>query len=135
MRNSGAILCVDDEPIIIMSLKMELMERFGRDFVIETALDSTSALCIIDELAEEGVRLILVISDWLMPGMKGDELLAKVKLAHPEVRCIIISGQADPEAIARARRELDLDAYIQKPWKREALIEAVRACVEEAGSR
>jgi CheY-like chemotaxis protein len=132
VSEAGAILCVDDEAIIILSLKMELLGQFGKEFIIETACDAEEALKVIDELTESGVRLILVISDWLMPGMKGDEFLAKVKLLQPGVRCIILSGQANPAAIERARREVSLDAYIEKPWDRRVLMEAVRACVDGA---
>lgn len=135
MKEACAILCVDDEAIIILSLKMELLRQFGKEFIIETALDAQDALAVIDEMKESGVRLTLVISDWLMPGMKGDEFLAKVKTLYPTVRCIILSGQANPAAIERARKEIGLDAYIEKPWSRKALIDAVRVCLEPDQAR
>ena len=130
MAERRAILIVDDEFIILMALKQELISRYGREFLLETALDAAEAEAVIDELAGEGVSVILVISDWLMPGMKGDEFLAEVKRRHPEVRCIIVSGQADPEAIAKARELVALDAFIRKPWNRRELLQAVDSCVD-----
>jgi DNA-binding NarL/FixJ family response regulator len=129
MNGKPAILIVDDEAIILMAIKQELFGHFGDKYLLETALNAADAIQAIDELAGDGVRIILVISDWLMPGKKGDEFLAEVKASHPEIRCIIISGHADPDAIARARARVDLDAFIEKPWDRRDLLNAVSACV------
>ncbi len=133
MSERKAILLVDDERIILMALRQELLGPFGGRFLLETAVDAAEAEAVIDELAGEGVSLILVISDWLMPGLKGDEFLARVKARRPGVRCIIVSGQADPEAVERARRLVDLDAFIRKPWRRCELLAAVDACVGGEG--
>lgn len=129
MSKKGAILIVDDEAIILMSLKQELRYKYGDTFLLEAALNATEANAIIDELAEDGVKVILIISDWLMPGIKGDEFLADVKTRHPDIRCIIISGHADADSITKARQTLHLDAFIQKPWNRMELLAAVEACV------
>jgi CheY-like chemotaxis protein len=80
-----AILCVDDEAIIVLAIKQELKTHFRERFIYETALNAEEALTIIDELTADGVSLILVISDWLMPGMKGDEFLSVVKRNHPKI--------------------------------------------------
>jgi response regulator RpfG family c-di-GMP phosphodiesterase len=130
MSGKGAILIVDDEAIILMALKQELLRQYGDEYLLETALDASEAGVVIDDLVRDGIRIILVISDWLMPGVKGDEFLAGVKRRHPEVRCIIISGQADPTAIARARELVHLDAFIRKPWNRVELLAAVDACID-----
>lgn len=130
MKDKKAILIVDDDAIILLAMKQELMRSFGADFIMETALCAAEAYTVIDELVEDGVLLILIISDWLMPDVKGDELLASVKSRHPDVRCIIVSGQADPEAIARARERVHLDAFIRKPWSRNELLSAVGACLD-----
>jgi DNA-binding NtrC family response regulator len=129
MGKNGAILIVDDEAIILMSLRQELRSQYGARFRLESALNAAEANAIIDELAADGVEVILVISDWLMPGVKGDEFLADVKRRYPGIRCIIVSGHIDAEAIEAVRASLALDAFIQKPWKRGELLAAVDACV------
>ncbi len=129
MGKNGAILIVDDEAIILMSLRQELRAKYGGRFRLESALNAAEANAIIEGLAAEGVEVILVISDWLMPGVKGDEFLADVKRRYPGIRCIIVSGHIDMQAIAAVRESLALDAFIQKPWKRGELLAAVDACV------
>lgn len=70
---NNAILCVDDEPIILIALKQELKKQFGNEFQYETAVNATEALEVVDDLAENGINVILILSDWRMPGIKGDE--------------------------------------------------------------
>ncbi len=134
MKGRPAILVVDDEAIVALSLKRELLDEFGGRFLIETALNADEAIAVVDELVGDGVKVILIISDWLMPGMKGDEFLAVTKDKYPETHCIIVSGQADPAAIERARDRVVLDAFIKKPWIRQHLLDVVRNSVGESGA-
>jgi DNA-binding NtrC family response regulator len=127
-----AILCVDDEAIILLSVKQELQSHFKERFLYETALNAREALAIIDELSAEGIVFILVISDWLMPGMSGDEFLAKVKGSHPEIKTILLTGHASSDSIERMQREELTDSIILKPWKRNELIQKVEALVGPA---
>jgi CheY-like chemotaxis protein len=90
-----ANLCVDDEAIILMALKQELRSVIGPGFIYETARDGIEALEVVDSLVAEGIKLVLVISDWLMPGLAGDELVLRLKDRHPDVQAIIITGQAN----------------------------------------
>lgn len=130
MSSKGAILIVDDEAIILLALKRELFGRYNDEYVLETALNATDANAVIDELAADGIKIILIISDWLMPGIKGDEFLVGVKKRHPGVRCIMLSGHADETDVAALKERIGLDAFLRKPWSREALLAAVDACVE-----
>jgi response regulator RpfG family c-di-GMP phosphodiesterase len=72
--------------------------------------------------------VILILSDWLMPGMKGDEFLIAVKRRYPSIRSILVTGQADSRAVERVRKEAGTERVIFKPWRREELIAAVEAC-------
>jgi CheY-like chemotaxis protein len=120
-----AILCVDDEAIILLSLVQELQRAFGSKYVYERALDAESALEIVEELAREDIEVILIISDWLMPGMKGDEFIAIIKERHPEIKTILITGLADEEAIARVKKLASVLAVFKKPWNSKVLIETI----------
>ena len=126
---SEAILCVDDEAIILMAMKRELKAHFKERFRFETALDAAEGLRIIDALSEDGVSVILVISDWLMPGMKGDEFLMTIRSLHPNIQTIMVTGHADPRSIERTIKEAGAFKVLQKPWNRNELIEAISACV------
>lgn len=74
----NAILCVDDEPIILISLVQELKRKLGHQFIFETAQDATEALEVIDDLVSKGTKIVLIVSDWLMPITNGDEFLIQV---------------------------------------------------------
>lgn len=132
MTKQKAILIVDDEAIIVMSLKRELHEHFGKDYILESALSAMDAESIIDELCEDGISIILIISDWLMPGIKGDEFLEKVLAKHPNIRSILLSGYVDDEAVKRLRERVRLDAFLRKPWNKAELIRTVEKCVMAA---
>ncbi len=117
------ILCVDDEKTILDTLTHQLREIFGEKYAYEKAESGNEALEILEELDEDGINAILIISDWLMPGMKGDEFLIKVKhdFNFTGLKKILLTGHAPKEAVERAYSNAGLDYYIQKPWKKEDL--------------
>lgn len=122
----GAILCVDDEPIILLSLVQELKRTFGGELEYEQAMNAEAALKTIEDLEAEGVRVILIISDWLMPGIKGDEFLRIVHERYPGIRAIMITGNASADDRAGFGRLESLVAVFTKPWDRAKLAEAIR---------
>lgn len=127
----GVLLCVDDEIIVLIALKDQLRRAFGNNFVIEVAESAEEALDLLDELAGEGHTLLVIISDWLMPGMKGDEFLIQAHGRFPSVVKIMLSGQAEAEAVDRARREAALHDFLPKPWDAEALVESINQGLRE----
>lgn len=122
-----AILCVDDEAIILSSLEMQLRPHFEHEYAIEFANSADEALELIDELANDGVTLVVLISDWQMPGMKGDELLIAVHARFPRVVKIMLTGEAEARAIRRATEFADLHCCLRKPWDSKELVNAIRA--------
>jgi len=123
----ATILCVDDEETILNSLKIQLKNEFKDSYVYEMAESADEALEILAETEEDENKVILIISDWLMPGMKGDEFLIKVRKKYPETVKIMLTGQAEEAAIARARREADLYCCLHKPWDGKELIAAIKS--------
>jgi DNA-binding NtrC family response regulator len=128
-----AILCVDDEVIILLSLMQELRMAFGPRFVYEQAMSAEGAFRIMDELQAEGVRVVLIITDWLMPGMKGDEFLEIASRRYPHIKAVMITGQADEQAITRVRGISSVLSVLKKPWDAAELAGLVRLCDGEAG--
>ena len=126
---SAAILCVDDEVAILKSLEIELEEAFGESYLLEFAESADEALEIIAEFDDDEVQILIIVSDWLMPGMKGDEFLIQVHQKFPKVIKMMLTGQADEEAIERARKRANLYHCFQKPWDREELIETIRTAL------
>jgi CheY-like chemotaxis protein len=116
------ILCVDDEKIILDSLESELSKSVGEDYIIELAESGEEALEIVEEIIEDGNQLALVISDYIMPGMKGDEVLIKIHEILPDTLKIMLTGQADANAVGNVINQAKLYQYISKPWEREDLV-------------
>ncbi|NET36145.1 MAG: response regulator [Cyanothece sp. SIO1E1] len=122
-----AILCVDDEKLVLQSLKTQLREAFGETYLYEIAEDADEALEVIDELSQAGTNIILIVSDWLMPGMRGDELLIRVHQQFPQVIKVMLTGQADASAIARAKEQANLHCCLYKPWSEADLVETIKS--------
>ncbi len=131
----GVLLCVDDEIIVLTALKDQLRRAFGTDFHIDVAESAEEALELLDELALDGHTLLVIVSDWLMPGMKGDEFLIKAHERFPSVVKIMLSGQAETAAVDRARREAALHDFLAKPWNAEALVESITQGLRNAGEK
>ncbi|OQW90559.1 MAG: hypothetical protein BWK78_06685 [Thiotrichaceae bacterium IS1] len=125
-----AILCVDDEEIVLTSLKEQIDNHFGNRYRYEVAESAEEAWEVIEELDAEQIKLVVIVSDWLMPQVKGDEFLIAVHQKFPQVVKIILTGQADDEAIERARRDANLYCCLHKPWHEAELIEAIRSGLE-----
>jgi CheY-like chemotaxis protein len=128
MSNS-AILCVDDEMVILESLKEQLKRRFGNRYLYEVAESAEEAWEVLRDLNAEGIKIIVIVSDWLMPGIKGDEFLAQIHHNFPEIVSVMLTGQADETAIDRARQEANLYACIRKPWVEEDLAQVITSAL------
>ncbi|HOX33618.1 MAG TPA: HD domain-containing protein [Spirochaetales bacterium] len=120
------VLCVDDERIVLLSLKAELRSSLGAEARVETAESGEEALAFLGELAAEGIPLALVISDLRMPGMGGDQLLAHVRERDAEAKSILLTGYADLDAVASAINHAGLYRFLTKPWRREDLAMTAR---------
>jgi len=125
------IVCVDDEKVILDSLKTQLKSAFGDLYSYEIAESAVDALELIEELSDEGHSIVVIVSDWLMPGMKGDELLINIHQKFPEVIKIMLSGQADEDAIERAFTQANLYKCIKKPWSEDELVEGICAAMRQ----
>ncbi len=120
------VLCVDDEPIILQSLRIELRNALSGQCIIETAESGEEALDILTELRQDGRELAILISDQNMPGMKGHEVLSRVKGLSPETFTILLTGFSDLEGVKQAVNNAQLYRYITKPWKKEEFIFTIR---------
>jgi len=126
-----AILCVDDEEMVLNSLEMQLKDHFGDKYIYEFAENAEEALEIIEQLCEEGTDVLIIVSDWLMPGLKGDEFLIKVHEKFPKIVKVLLTGQADSEAVERAIAQANLHRCIYKPWNAKELIETIQSGMSE----
>ncbi len=124
------ILCVDDEAIILLSLAAELQGYFGQSYSYETAMSAAEAIEIVEEAEAGGDRIAVIVSDWLMPGMRGDELLMKLHERRLAIPSIMLTGHADVDALEIMKEQVNLSAYLRKPWNGSELERVVRDCLE-----
>lgn len=121
-----AIVCVDDEVIILESLGEQIENIFGDEFIYESAENAEEGMEVIDELYTEQIDVLIIVSDWLMPGKKGDEFLIEVHKKYPKIVTVLLTGQADKSAIENAVKNAELYAIINKPWTAEELETVIR---------
>jgi two-component system sensor histidine kinase/response regulator len=129
MDNEITILCVDDEEIVVKSLKRELNEALGSNYIIETAESGEEALEVFEELLADEHEIPVIIADHIMLDMKGDELLKRIHAISPKTLKIMLTGQADMEAVTNAVNYANLYRYIAKPWENTDLILTVKEAV------
>jgi PAS domain S-box-containing protein len=129
------IICVDDESTVLDSLKISLKKAVANEYLIETAVGGEEALELLSELKEDEYEVALVISDYIMPGIKGDELLKQIHAISPKTIKIMLTGQAGIEVIGNAIKDAKLYRYIAKPWQNDDLTltvkEALRSYFQE----
>lgn len=110
------ILVVDDEPFVCDAVKM-MLDFDGH--VVETANNAKDALAVF----EKG-KYDLVITDFAMPVMKGDELAAAIKARAPKQPVVMITAYA--EMLQSSGNPLKgVDHIISKPFLLENLREAI----------
>lgn len=125
----AAIICVDDERVVLNGLQSQLSRDFGREYVIELAESAEEALELAEELMEEGRDVPVIITDQMMPGMKGHELLIEIHGRSPQTFKILLTGQSDISAISEAVNNANLYRYIAKPWDGTDLILTVKEAI------
>ncbi len=114
--SKGTIICVDDQRVVLVSLRDQLTTYLGSDYDIELAQTGEEAIEIFDELQAENIEIPLIISDQIMPGMKGDELLIKIHVQYPKTLKILLTGQANAADVGNIVNAANLYRYIAKPW-------------------
>lgn len=111
------ILAVDDEPGVLALVRRCLDD--GR-ITLHEALSGKDAL----EQIGKGPVLDLLITDLRMPEMEGDELARQVRAMAPDLKVLYLTSHAD--RLFDAKQQLwEEEAYLDKPFTREALREAV----------
>ena len=118
------IVCVDDEKFVLDSLRTTLTQAFGEDYLIEIAEDGADALEVVRELLANGQEVPVVISDYVMPGMRGREVAAALATARPGLPTLNMSGYAAPGFEPDGMPDGDA-GFLAKPFTAGQLLEAV----------
>ena len=65
-----------------------------------------------------------------MPGMRGDELLERIRQRYPEIKAVLLSGYACDDSVKRLYAVKCLDAFIAKPWTESTLYGTIDRLIE-----
>jgi DNA-binding response OmpR family regulator len=116
-----SILIVDDEELIRETLRLDLLDQ---GYAVDAVASGEEALRMLDRGYE------LVVTDLLMEGMNGLEVLRRVKECDPQPAVFILTGHRELEAAIGALR-LGADDYLIKPHEHSEMINRVASCLQE----
>jgi len=113
-RGRPELLCVDDDPDTL-KLRRLLLESSG--YSVTTSSSGQDALRILSD----GINVDLVLLDYLMPGMNGDELAATLRQQYPKLPLIAVSAVGQlPQSLLNA-----VNAHFQKGQDPELLLSTI----------
>jgi diguanylate cyclase (GGDEF)-like protein len=112
----GAIVCIDDEKSVLLSLRDQLSRILESGYTIELAESGEEALSLFAELEEDGIEVHLLICDQIMPGMGGVDVLMQIQQQYPHTLKILLTGLANFNDVIKALNHANLYRYIHKPW-------------------
>ncbi|HHX8287819.1 TPA: response regulator [Vibrio diabolicus] len=126
------VICVDDQREVLSAVLQDL-EPLHQWLNIEDCESAGEVLELMDELDAEGEMIALIISDHVMPGKTGVELLTEVSQDSRFVRTrkVLLTGQATHTDTINAINSAGIDRYFEKPWQASQLIECVRNLVTQ----
>jgi two-component system chemotaxis response regulator CheY len=128
-NRKGIILCVDDEPGVLATLKEQLLADFIATHDVVTATSGEEALAFVEAARSENEIIELIITDQMMPNMKGDEFLKRAHAILPDTMKILLTGHAGLDSAIKAINEGGLNRYIEKPWNAEAMRDDIKGLI------
>jgi signal transduction histidine kinase len=125
----ATIVCVDDERLVLFSLRDQLSRTLGNDYAIALAENGDEALSLLAELAREKTPVPVVICDQVMPKIGGDRLLSQIHTLYPQTRTVLLTGLVQLDNVIHAVNHANLYRYLAKPWSEIDLELTVREAV------
>lgn len=118
----GKVLFVDDEQSVLAAMERLFLDS---EITVLKATDAREALAFIEQEA-----IAVIVSDNMMPGMKGIELLARVKELRPDTIRIMMTAYADLEVAIAAINQDEVYRFVVKPWDDDWLFRTVLEAVD-----
>jgi len=118
-----AVLMVDDEPNVVAGLE----RQFRRQYRVVTATSGLEGLRLLSESGPFAV----VISDMRMPKMNGAEFLSQVRERAPSTVRLMLTGETDILAAAKAVNEGEIFRFLVKPCPEPDLRGAIEAAIRQ----
>ncbi len=120
MAEQIRVLVIDDEEIVLQSVLKVLKSDEEHEFAVETALSPSEGL----NLLAPG-KYDVVVTDLMMPGIDGLQLIDRVRQVDRDARIVMITGYATMRTALQALRKGAFD-YVAKPFTKEELRTVVK---------
>lgn len=121
------IICVDDQQEVLDSVMRDLrpLTPLVR---LEEASGTADCLKLVEQIDEDGDFVGIIISDQVMPGESGTDLLGKITADRrfAKTRKVLLTGQATHADTINAINDGQIDNYIEKPWQPERLLNIIK---------
>ncbi len=117
MVEKRIVLFVDDDEIILRSIKIGFLDEIFNQLFAKSGQEA------LEILQKEQVHVI--VTDILMPGMDGIELLKIVRERYPHIVRIVLSGYMDTSALHAEFNEGEIFKIVPKPWNLEKCLKEV----------
>lgn len=126
------IICVDDQREVLSAILQDL-QPLTSWLNIEDCESAYEVLDLMDEFDEQGEHIALLMSDHMMPGKTGVELLTEVAAdsRFKKTKKILLTGQATHTDTINAINTAGVNRYFEKPWNAKELVDCVRTLVTE----
>jgi CheY-like chemotaxis protein len=116
------VLIVDDAKDILFLL-MHSVKRLGPEYEVTTANDGATAMELIQKQ-----KFDLIITDYMMPGMTGVDLVQAVRKVSPETQVVLMTAH-DTRGMRDTVETLKLGGYVGKPFTVPEILEVVQRAI------
>lgn len=120
-----AIICVDDEKSVLSGIEQQLRREFNDKFILEFAQSGEEALDIVNDLKQNNIAIPLIITDQMMPGIKGNELIEIITKQLPDTKCIMLTGYTN-SSNTDMLNNTNMVKCFNKPWDNTELINSIK---------
>jgi two-component system chemotaxis response regulator CheY len=122
------IVCVEDQREVLDAVSHDL-NFFSDAMELEECESVDEAEALLEEIEEQGDYVAVIVSDHVMPGKSGIEFLSGISKdsRFNSTRKILLTGLATHQDTIAAINQAAIDRYIEKPWKKDDLINAVKS--------
>ncbi len=126
------IICIDDEREVLDAIVQDL-SIFDELFNIEECQSADECLTLLDELSAKDSPVALIISDHVMPGKSGIDLLIEIQKDNrfAGTKKILLTGLATQKDTINAINHAKLDNYLEKVWDKQKLVQMVKELLTE----
>jgi PAS domain S-box-containing protein len=123
-EGKGTVLIVDDDEDVRSAVGF-ILESLGYSIII--ARDGVEALQLYSDQREQ---IDVVLLDWRMPGMNGDECFDKLREIDPDIRAVLSTGFGQ-EGMAQSLIEKGMQGFIRKPYRAQELAEVIANVLDD----